>query len=93
MSNSLYFKIKDSVDSDKHRILELFFKGWVDETCENQVQYKIERNSIKHWNPGMVHYTETFRVDFDRQEDALAIKLKGVPEELKSYLEIVEQIA
>lgn len=89
MLNSLYFKIKDSVNSDKHRLLELFFKDWVDDACDNQVEYRIEKESTKEWQPGMVHYTETFRVDFLKQEDALAIKLKGIPEEFESYLEIV----
>jgi len=43
MTNSLFFKIKDSVDIDKHKLLELFFKDWVDDSCENQVHYNIER--------------------------------------------------
>jgi len=93
MSNSLFFKIKDSVDIDKHRLLEIFFKDWVDDSCNNQVQYKIERDVIKDWEPGMVHYRETFRVDFERREDAVAMSLKGVPREFQQYLEIVKQIA
>lgn len=93
MSNSLFFKIKDTVDIDKHRLLEIFFKDWVDDSCNNQVNYKIERDVIKDWEPGMVHYKETFRVDFEKQEDALAMRLKGVPVEFQKYLEIVRQIA
>ncbi len=89
MLNSLKFKIKDSVVIDKRRLLELFFKDWVDDTCNNQVQYRVERDVEKEWLPGMVHYRETFRVDFDRQEDALALKLKGIPVEFQKYLEIV----
>ena len=87
--NSLYFKIKDNVNADKHRLLELFFKDWVDDTCENQVQYNVERDVDKDWEPGMVRYRETFRVDFDRQEDALALRLRGVPQEFRDFLEIV----
>jgi len=41
----------------------------------------------------MVHYRETFRVDFERREDAVAMSLKGVPREFQQYLEIVKQIA
>jgi hypothetical protein len=88
--NSLYFKIKANVDVDKHRLLELFFKDWVDDTCENQVQYNVERDVDKDWEPGMVRYRETFRVDFDRQEDALALRLRGVPQEFRDFLEIVK---
>ena len=87
--NSLYFKIKDNVATDKHRLLELFFKDWIDETCENQVQYRVERDVEKDWYPGMVSYRETFRVDFDRDEDFLALKLRGVPREFQAFLEIV----
>lgn len=88
--NSLYFKIKANVNVDKHRLLELFFKDWVDDTCENQVQYNVERDVDKDWEPGMVRYRETFRVDFDRQEDALALRLRGVPQEFQDFLEIVK---
>jgi len=89
MANSLFFKIKDTVNIDKHRLLEIFFKDWVDNSCNNQVQYKIERNVNKDWEPGMVHYKETFRVDFEKREDAVAMSLKGVPKEFQKYLEIV----
>ena len=89
MSNSLFFKVKDSVDIDKHRLLEIFFKDWVDDSCNNQVHYKIERDIKKEWAPGMVRYQETFRVDFEKQEDALVMSLKGVPKEFQMYLEIV----
>lgn len=87
--NSLYFKIKDNVDVDKHLLLQLFFKDWVDETCGNQVQYRVERDVERDWVPGMVHYRETFRVDFEKSEDFLALKLKGVPQEFQRFLEIV----
>jgi hypothetical protein len=90
MSNSLFFKIKDTVDVDKHRLLEIFFKDWVDDSCNNQVHYKVERDVKKDWQPGMVQYHETFRVDFDRQEDAVVMSLKGVPKEFQMYLEIVK---
>jgi hypothetical protein len=92
MSNSLFFKIKDNVNIDKHRLLELFFKDWVDDSCNNEVHYLIQRDIIKDWEPGMVHYRETFRVDFDTQEDALAMRLRGVPQEFQSYLEMVKQV-
>lgn len=90
MSNSLFFKIKDTVDVDKHRLLEIFFKDWVDDSCNNQVQYRVERDVKKDWQPGMVHYHETFRVDFEKQEDAVVMSLKGVPKEFQMYLEIVK---
>jgi hypothetical protein len=37
----------------------------------------------------MVTYKETFRVDFEQQEDAVAMKLKGIPVEFQKYLELV----
>lgn len=87
--NSLYFKVKANVDADKQRLLELFFKDWVDDTCNNEVHYNVERDVEKDWEPGMVRYRETFRVDFERQEDAVALRLKGVPKEFQNFLEIV----
>lgn len=88
---SLYFKIKPNVDVDKHRVLELFFKDWIDHACQNQVCYNVERNVNKDWEPGMVHYRETFRVDFKYQADAVALKLQGIPVEFQNFLEIVRQ--
>jgi hypothetical protein len=84
---SLYFKTKEAPGS--FRVLELFFKAWVDDSCNNEVQYKVERDIEKDWMPGMVHYHETFRVDFERQEDAVALKLKGIPDEFQKYLEML----
>ena len=89
MQKSLSFKIKNTVDIDKHRLLELFFRDWVDSNCNNQVQYKVERDVVKDWEPGMVNYKETFRVDFENLEDITALKLKGIPNEFQKYLEIV----
>lgn len=89
MSNSLYFKIKDNVAVDKHRFLEIFFKDWVDAICENKVRYNILKNPTIEWEHGMVHFKEVFRVEFENQEDALALALKGVPVEFQQYLEII----
>lgn len=76
MYNSIKFKIKVNVDADKKRLLELFFKDWVDGTCDNQVSIE----NTPH---------ETYKVDFRHQEDALAILLRGVPKEFQHYLEII----
>lgn len=74
--NSLYFKIKDNVDVDKRRLLEILFQDWVDDTCDNQVKYMPESK-------------ETFRVDCEKPEDMMVLKLKGVPKEFQKFLEIV----
>lgn len=90
---SILFKIKDTADLDNHRILEIFFKAWVDEICNNEVQYRVirdvndnrpmdDRDSARRW-------PETFRVDFNRKEDATVLKLKGIPEEFQNYLEFI----
>lgn len=90
MSNYLSIKIKSDVAIDKHRLLECFFEDWIDDSCNNQVHYNIERDVSKEWKPGMVYYNETFSVHFDRPEDALALKLRGIPREFEKYLEIVK---
>jgi hypothetical protein len=96
MYNSLLFRIKAEVDVDKHRFLELFFKDWVDTVCNNEVDYKIERvpGTARVFGRGLVNAPnlpsyETFKVEFQRQEDATAMRLKGVPEEFQHYLEIL----
>jgi hypothetical protein len=81
MTNSLFFKIKDTVDVDNHRIIELFFKDWVDSHCQNQVRYKVANNHLNH--------NKIVRVDFDKQEDATALKLRGIPGEFQWYMELI----
>lgn len=64
----------------------MFFQGWADEICNNEVSYStvaINGGSRMWWN-------EIIRVEFVNEEDAVAIKLKGIPDEFKEYLEIVE---
>jgi hypothetical protein len=87
MTNSLYYKIKDTVDAEKHYLLELFFKDWVDESCNNQVNYKFESRKQKN---GSTLDEEVLRVDFETQEDAVILTLKGIPVEFQDYLEIVK---
>lgn len=89
LSTSLLFRTKDKVSLDKHRLIEILFKDWVDGICEQQVQYKVERDVDYEWTYGNTCYMETFRVDFEKQEDAVALKLRGVPPEFQDYLEIV----
>lgn len=90
---SILFKIKDRADLDNHRILEIFFKAWVDEICNNEVQYKVERDVNDDRPYGNYdsynRWPETFRINFNREEDAVILKLKGIPEEFQNYLEFV----
>lgn len=76
MSNPIYYKIKDTVDADKHRLINLFFKDWVDGVCDNRVRFTSSNS------------TESI-ADFDRQEDALAMRLHGIPPKFQMYVEIV----
>lgn len=86
---NLCFKVKADVDVDKYRILELFLKDWIDDTCNNEVHYDIsERGEYSQYSPYPFH-TQYFNVEFDRSEDALAVKLKGIPEMFQNYVEIV----
>ena len=83
---SLYFKLKDAPGLERHHILELFFKSWVDGTCNNEVDYELETRT-GHSNPAV--WEETYRVDFEHIEDAVALKLKGVPLDFQKYIELV----
>jgi hypothetical protein len=84
---SLFFKIKDTAAKEKHLIVEIFFKSWVDTTCNNEVEYTLE--VVQEESLSLLQWEEVYRVDFERIEDAVALKLKGVPEEYRNYIEIV----
>jgi hypothetical protein len=76
MSNPLYYKIKDTVETDKRLLVNLFFRDWIDGVCDSRVKF-------------ITSPSETSMVDFDSQEDALAIRLQGLPPKLQMYVEIV----
>lgn len=73
-TTSLFYKIKKPGD-EHNRICEIFFKAWVDDTCDNRVEYRDLTNKL-------------LRVDCN-EEDAIALKLKGIPFEFNKYLEII----
>lgn len=70
---SLYYTLKAT--SDNKKILELFFQDWTDGICNEEVEYSTVATII--------------RVDFKNVEDAVAMKLRGIPLEFQKYLEIV----
>lgn len=72
------FKIK-VVSASKSRIIELLFKDWVDSICDNQVEYEI-RPSI---------YGASVHVRCSNSEDAMAIRLRGLPSEFDKLIKIV----
>lgn len=74
MYTSLYYQLKTT--PDKKKILELFFQDWADSICNKEVTYSTGISTI--------------RVDFDNAEDALAMRLHGIPQEFQNYLEIVD---
>lgn len=76
---SLLFKIKGTTSFDKHRILEMFFKSWVDDVCHNDVSYT---------NLWLSSDEEVYRVDFEYEEDAVILKLKAFPKEFQNHIEI-----
>ncbi len=84
---SIFFKIKDTAAREKHRMVEIFFKSWVDTTCNNEVDYTLEE--VLAAPAGSLQWEEVYRVDFERTEDAVALKLRGIPREYQNYIEIV----
>ena len=82
MSNPLYYKIKDNIEIDKHHLIDLFFRDWVDDVCNNQVQFRLEQVSVSG-------IQDTLIVDFNSVEDAVAMRLKGIPPNFERYLEII----
>ncbi len=80
---SLYFDCK--VTPDKKLILDIFFKDWADRICNNEVTYSTILESRSLYGDRV----ETIRVDLKNEEDAVIMKLKGVPDDLKDYLTLV----
>ena len=79
---SLIFKIKDSAtDLEKQRILVLFFKSWIDDLCKNKVFYEFNYDHLR--------YRDLCKVEFEHSEDAVVLKLKGIPDEFSQYIEFV----
>ena len=75
---TLYLELRAT--PDKGNILRMFFEDWADSICNNEVSYSYESGSRCDNSP------YTIRVDFVNKEDALAMKLKGIPDEFKKYL-------
>lgn len=86
---SLLFKIRDTAAQEKHKILEMFFKSWVDDICNNEVKYTVEHTLRAVPDSMLDQVEELFRVEFDQIEDATAIKLKGIPTEFQEYIELI----
>lgn len=82
MHTSLFYKIKAT--DNKHHILLLFFKEWTDRMCD-----EVTYNDLVTYPSDKYQWHHTFRVDFAREEDAVAMKLRGVPEEFKEYLTLL----
>ena len=80
---SLYFHLK--TDQDRQAILQMFFEDWADGICNKKVTFST---TVSHSTSAHL-YDEIIRVDFENKEDAVAMKLKGIPEEFQKYLKIV----
>ncbi len=81
---SLHFHLKAT--AEKARILELFFQDWADGICNEEVAYQ----TVAGDGGGRIWWNEIIRVDFKNSEDAIAMKLRGIPQELQNYLTIVD---
>jgi hypothetical protein len=65
----------------------MFFEDWADGICNNEVIYSTYIAN----RPLFGVEIEIIKVDCVREEDAVAMKLRGVPEEFRQYLEIVNK--
>lgn len=74
-----------NVSQNKAVVLKMFFEDWADGLCSNEITY----STIATEGSGFSHTTELIQVDFVNEEDAVAMKLRGIPQELQKYLEIV----
>jgi hypothetical protein len=76
--------VRLNATAEKAKILELFFQDWADGICNKEVEYETIYGAPDGW------LNEIIRVDFKNSEDAVAMKLRGIPQELQNYLTIVD---
>lgn len=67
-------KVYQTNNVEDQRMFQIFFKAWIDDICQNKVDYIIRENSIK--------------VNFEESEDASILELKGIPSEFEKYLHL-----
>jgi len=73
-------------EAHKFNLIAIFLKDWIDSNCNNQVKYTLEVN------PSDLDYflnEYTINVEFDNSEDALALKLKGIPERFQQNVKFM----
>lgn len=71
---------------NNRNVLHMFFEDWADNICNSNVKYSIvggDGGGLSSWN-------EIIRVDFDTEEDATAMLLKGIPNDLQKYLKFTD---
>ena len=89
----MYLRYHLKAADDKKKILEMFFKDWADSVCNNKVRYSSTVESedyyFSHGPLPAVVVTAIIKVEFDNEEDAVAMKLKGVPPDLQQYLSLI----
>lgn len=76
-NTSLYFLL--TATPDKEALLKMFFEDWADGICNNQIAYSVVNTDG----------TDVIRADFVNKEDAVALKLIGIPPEFRKYLAIL----
>ncbi len=65
------YKINNQFGNDQ-QLFQIFFRAWIDDICQNKVDYIINDTSIQ--------------VDFEKSEDASILELKGFPLELEKFI-------
>jgi len=63
----------------------MFFEDWADKICDDRVRYSVVPSKTK-----LPAIHKILKLDFESAEDATAMKLLGIPEELRKYVEFVD---
>lgn len=64
----------------------MFFEDWADRIGRNEIRYSIVAGD----GGGMTAWNDIIRVDFENEEDATIMKLKGIPPEFQKYLKFAD---
>jgi hypothetical protein len=80
MTSQLKFKVNNELSGSAINPLRMFIQDWIESTCGNA--YHLDSDYLQKRN-GIV-----ITVKFDHSEDALVLKLKGIPKDLSKYIEL-----
>jgi len=68
----------------------MFFENWADRIGTNEIKYSVIDTVDTNIPSKSDVVREVIKVDFENEEDATVMLLKGIPSEFKKYLRFTD---